>query len=229
LVPADLIPSVVIILFEVIMIKKILLVGGGGHCLSCIEAIRTTNKFSIYGIVDEFKEVGTTIIGCRILGKDEDLNVFLKCCSSALVTVGQINNAKIRVGLFNTLLGLGYDLPVICASTSYVATSAKISQGTIIMHQAMVNANASIGINCIINTKALVEHGSTIGDHSHISTGSIVNGDCTIGKRCFIGSGAVLRQGSVIADDCIVGAGSVVISDLKLPGVYYGNPARLRK
>lgn len=207
---------------------QLLLIGGGGHCLSCMEVLRSTGKYGIHGIVDNHKGIGFTVLDSHVIGTDGDLPFLLKDCKSALITVGQITSATVRVGLFNTLVGLGYTLPAIFASTSYVADSAEISQGSIVMHHALVNVRASIGVNCIINTKALVEHDTTIGDHTHVSTGSIVNGECTIGKRCFIGSGVVIRQGSSIADDCIIGAGAVVTSDLMVPGVYIGTPARLQ-
>ena len=32
--------------------KKIILIGGGGHALSCIDVIEQENKFKIVGIVD---------------------------------------------------------------------------------------------------------------------------------------------------------------------------------
>ena len=36
--------------------KKIFLVGGGGHCLSVIDVIETTNKFKIIGFVDKINK-----------------------------------------------------------------------------------------------------------------------------------------------------------------------------
>ncbi|MBI4309254.1 MAG: acetyltransferase, partial [Candidatus Omnitrophica bacterium] len=35
------------------MVKKnLILIGGGGHCKSCIDVIESENKFKIAGIVD---------------------------------------------------------------------------------------------------------------------------------------------------------------------------------
>ena len=55
-------------------------------------------------------------------------------------------------------------------STEHVSKYAQIEEGSVVMHQAVVNADASIGRGCIINTFANVEHDAKIGDYCHIST-----------------------------------------------------------
>ena len=40
--------------------KQIILIGGGGHCKSCIDVIESTNEFSIAGIVDTKDKIGTS-------------------------------------------------------------------------------------------------------------------------------------------------------------------------
>ena len=37
--------------------KKIILVGAGGHCKSCIDVIEKEKKFKIIGIIDNKKKV----------------------------------------------------------------------------------------------------------------------------------------------------------------------------
>ena len=38
-----------------IFMKKIILLGGGGHCKSCIDVIENENKYKIIGIIDKKK------------------------------------------------------------------------------------------------------------------------------------------------------------------------------
>ncbi len=38
--------------------ENIILVGGGGHCKSCIDVIEQENSFSIVGIVDISEKLG---------------------------------------------------------------------------------------------------------------------------------------------------------------------------
>ena len=208
------------------MSKSILLFGAGGHCASCIEVILSTHSFNIIGIVESPGGKEQEVSGIPVIGTDDDLVDLKEKCGRALITVGFVETVKVRKRLF-TLLGTnGFDLPPIVASSAFKAISCKISDGTILMHQAMVNARASVGRNCIINSKALVEHDARIGDNCHVSTGAIVNGDCIIGEDCFLGSGSVIKHGVGVASGCIIGAGAVVVSYITEPGVYVGNPVR---
>ena len=36
--------------------KKIILIGAGGHCKSCIDVIEEEKKFEIVGIIDNFRK-----------------------------------------------------------------------------------------------------------------------------------------------------------------------------
>jgi UDP-3-O-[3-hydroxymyristoyl] glucosamine N-acyltransferase len=109
-----------------------------------------------------------------------------------------------------------------------VSKYAEIGEGTVVMHQAFVNAGAKIGNNVILNTFSNVEHDAIIGDQCHISTGVMVNGDCKVGNNVFVGSQSVLANGITIDDDIIIGAGSFVRKSLKTKGIYSGNPAILK-
>ena len=206
--------------------KQIILIGGGGHCKSCIDVIESTNEFTVAGLIDSKEKFGESILGYKVIGCDDDLEELSKTYNYALITVGQIKSAKIRVRLFNLLISLGFELPPIIASSAYVSSHATIGHGSIIMHQAMINANADIGVNCIINTKALIEHDSTVGNHCHVSTNSVLNGDVKIGDECFVGSGTTFVNGLTTSNNVFIGINSVVNKKLSEPGIYVGNPIR---
>jgi sugar O-acyltransferase (sialic acid O-acetyltransferase NeuD family) len=190
------------------MKEKILLVGGGGHCKSAIDVIEREGKYNIAGIIDIKENVGKLILGYKIIGCDDDLQKLRKQYKNALVTVGHIKTNKTRIKLFKLLKKYQYILPVIISPLAYVSKYANIKEGTIIMHHALVNANACVGVNCIINTKALVEHDAIIGDHCHIATAAIVNGGVKIKENTFFGSNATSKQLSIIKG--FIKAGSVV-------------------
>lgn len=188
--------------------KKLYLIGGGGHCKSCIDVIEGTNNFIIKGIFDKSENISKRILNYSIIGSDEDLIKFISPENYFLITVGQIKSAEARVRIFENLKTLNANIATVVSLRSYVSKYAKIGKGTIVMHDSFVNANAVIGDNCILNTKSLVEHDSRVADHCHISTGAIVNGDCFIEGECFIGSNAVLREGIRVPAKTIVSAGS---------------------
>lgn len=194
---------------------NILLVGAGGHARSCIDVIELTGLYEIAGFVEKNNSNSNQNLGYSFLGTDDDLSYLRKKYEYAHIAVGQIKNAEIRIKLFQLLRKIGYVLPTISSPRAYISKYAKIGDGTIIMHDAIVNSNARIGNNCIINSKVLVEHDAIIGDHCHIATGAIVNGEVRIGNENFLGSGAVTKQSISIGNKCIIGAGIVVKKNIE--------------
>jgi sugar O-acyltransferase (sialic acid O-acetyltransferase NeuD family) len=208
------------------MKEEIILIGGGGHCKSCIDVIEKENKFRIAGIVDVKDRIFQKVLSYEIIACDEDLKKLTKKYKNFFLTIGQINNVEKRREKFTFLKSLDVKFPVIISPLAYTSKYSFVDEGTIIMHKAFVNANVKIGKNCIINTNAIIEHDSQIGDNCHISTASVVNGECNIGDGTFIGSNSVIFNNVNIIENTIIGAGSVVVRSIDESGVYVGNPAK---
>lgn len=203
------------------MNKPLILVGGGGHCKSVIEAAESAG-YSILGVLDMPEEVGKEILSTKVIGTDEDIPAYV-VEAEFVITVGFIKNPTTRIKLYNKIKDAGGKLATIVASTAYVSKYAEIGEGTVVLHQAFVNAGAKVGKNVILNTATNIEHDAVIGDHCHISTGTMVNGECKVGDRCFIGSQSVLANCISVGDDIIVGAGSFIRKSITEKGIYFGN------
>lgn len=190
--------------------NKILLIGGGGHCRSVIDVVEQENRFQIAGVIDRQELLGTKVLSYEVIGSDDDLPQLAKKYKYALITVGQIKSPNVRIKLFELAKETGFVLPTIISPRAYVSQYATIDEGTVIMHDTLVNANAKVGKNCIINTKALIEHDSSIEDNCHISTGAIINGGVRIEKDCFIGSNVTTKEYITIYEKSFIKAGSLV-------------------
>lgn len=191
--------------------KDIILIGGGGHCRSVIDVIEQEGLFSIAGVVDRSEKLGEEVLNYPIIGSDSDLNSLVKRYQYALVTVGQIKSASLRVSLFNKAVEAGFSMPSIVSPNAYVSKHAILGRGTVVMHGALINAGVAIGDNCIINSKALIEHDCRISEHCHISTNATINGGSLVGKESFIGSGATTRELAIVSDGSFIKAGSLVL------------------
>ena len=190
------------------MKEKIVLIGGGGHCKSVIDVIEQENRYEIIGIVDTKENIGKKVLDYEVIACDDDLETIFETCKNAIITVGQIESNKIRVKLFNKLKQIGFKLPVIISPFAYVSKYSFIGEGTVVMHQVLINANVKIGKNCIINTKALIEHDCVVEDNCHISTASVINGGVVVKENSFFGSNATSKQGIEI--NGFIKAGSLV-------------------
>lgn len=190
--------------------KKLILVGAGGHSKACIDVIEQENIFQIFGLIDLKKNIGKKVLGYPIIDCDENLSKYVSDDTYFFVSIAQIKTAEKRNELFNMLKGLNAKIATIISPLAYVSKHATIGDGTIIMHNAVINASACIGKNCIINSKALIEHDVVINDCCHISTGAIVNGFAVVEKKCFLGSNSVVVNCGFIPEESFVKAGSLV-------------------
>ena len=75
--------------------NKIILVGAGGHCKSCIDVIEDSGKYKIIGLVDKNK-IKRNLFNYPILGNDKNLKEIRKISSHAFVTVGQIRLVLVK-------------------------------------------------------------------------------------------------------------------------------------
>ena len=124
---------------------SIILIGGGGHCKSCIEVIESDGRFRIAGILDLPERKGEEISGYPVIGTDDDIPELAQKHKNFFITMGHIKSPGFRIKMLNYLTGLGVNIPYIVASTAFVSKRAIIGRGTIVMHHCMVNTEAVVG------------------------------------------------------------------------------------
>jgi sugar O-acyltransferase (sialic acid O-acetyltransferase NeuD family) len=195
------------------MPSRLVLVGAGGHARACIDVIEQAGVFRIDGLIGLASETGSRVLGHTVVGTDSLLERLDPREVAAFVAIGQILQPMPRIAAFERLGTCGFQRPVILSPRGYVSPHARVGEGTIIMHGAIVNAGAVIGRNCIINTSALIEHDAQVGDHCHISTHAVLNGGARVLDRSFIGSGCIVRENVQVGADCVVGMGQCIRRD----------------
>lgn len=121
--------------------RGLILIGGGGHCISCIDVIESAKIFKIEGILDREEYIGNSVLGYPIIGTDAEIENLVAQGNHFLITIGQLTAPSVRVKLYQLLSGLNANMPHIISKLSYVSEHAEILDGTIIMHHAMVNGS----------------------------------------------------------------------------------------
>jgi len=194
--------------------ESLILVGGGGHCLSCIDVIEQHGIYRIEGIVDLPEMIHKRVAGYDVIASDNDIPELIAEYKNFMVTLGQIKSPEKRISIYDKISNLGGNFPVIISPNAYVSQHASIEKGTMVFHHALVNAGAKVGKNCIINTRSLIEHNAIIGNHCHISTGTIVNGGVIIGENSFVGSGTVCREYIEIGKGSCIGCNLKILKNV---------------
>lgn len=205
--------------------KKLLLIGGGGHCHSVLDSVLSLNVYEKVGIIDSSDG---SYLSIPVIGADEDIpRLFSEGWTEAFITVGSVGNTNIRRRLYKMVKEIGMKIPTIVDPSAVIGKGVTIREGSFIGKRAVVNVGSSVGICAIINTGAILEHDCIIGDFSHISPGAVLCGQVSVGDNSHVGAGSIIRQLIKIGEETLIGAGSVVVNDISSYVKAYGNPCKV--
>ena len=98
----------------------------------------------------------------------------------------------------------GYRLPALVHPRSYVADSARVADGCMVMAGSIVDVRAVLGEGAVVWPGACINHDSVIGDNTFISPNAVVCGHARVGAHCFIGAGAAIADRREVPDSTFV-------------------------
>lgn len=201
---------------------QIILIGGGGHALSLLEAMPARMHAAGYTAPAPSPRISLEWLGDddAFRGRFAPEQVRMLC---AFVYGGR-PDLQLRRRIIESYAD--YEFATLVAPSAVVTPSAAIGAGCELMHRTVVN-RATLGCHCVVNTGAIVEHDCVIGSNVFIGPGALIGGEVEIGPDCFIGLGACIRNGVRIAAGVTIGMGAVITADITTPGVYV-TASRLR-
>jgi sugar O-acyltransferase (sialic acid O-acetyltransferase NeuD family) len=209
------------------MMERIVLFGGGGHCASVIDAIRSVGGYDVAGVIDSALPMGDEVLGVSVIGSDGDLpRLRSSGVSGFLVTVGSIGDASVRAALVSLALAAGLTPVSVIHGSAVVSPQASVAPGAFVGAVAYVGPRATVGENAIINSGAIIDHDCRIGSLAHVASGAVLSGNVVVGQAAHVGAGASVSQGVSIGERAIIGTGSVVVSDVPPDVTAFGNPCR---
>lgn len=210
--------------------KKMILIGAGGHCKVVIDAILSGNEFEIAGIIDAHKKKGDIVSGVRVIGKDRDLPAYYKKgVSYCMISIGSVGDPRLRVKIAGLAKEIGFVFPNIVHPRAIIASSLRLGVGNFVAPGVVVNSDVILGDFCILNTASVIDHDCVIGDYSHIAPSVTLGGSVYVGARSHVGSGSTVIQGIRIGKDVMIGSGSVVIDDVDDNAVAFGVPCKMMR
>ncbi|SCW81973.1 sugar O-acyltransferase, sialic acid O-acetyltransferase NeuD family [Lachnospiraceae bacterium C10] len=205
------------------MDKKLVLLGGGGHCKSVLDAALRMDIFDSIVITDPNMPVGSEVFGCKVVGTDDCLKQLRRDgFNLAFITVGSVKVSNVREHLVEKAKRHGFAFPIIKDPSAIVSDRVEIGEGTFVGKGVAINADTTVGAHCIINTGAIVEHECRIGDYSHISVGTVLCGAVNVGRNSLVGAGSTVIQCVSVGNNVTVGANSTVLSDVENNSTVYG-------
>ncbi|MDX9929778.1 MAG: acetyltransferase [Bacteroidales bacterium] len=211
--------------------KTIAVIGGVGTALNIIEHItdailKYSAGISLLGIVIDSYEKGSLIAGIPVLGGRDQIPALLD--NSEVMFLFSMYKPEMMKERYRLMESLGIPperYTGFIHPSAYVAGSAIIGRGNIILSNATVNSNVVLGNMNIINCNVTIEHDTVVGNGNFLAAGSTTGARVKIGNHCFIGLNASLRE-EVSVDEVFVGMHSLVLSDFSGVTVA-GVPARV--
>lgn len=202
--------------------KKVVILGGGGHAKVVIELLRGMGEWGIVGCLDP--RASAPVSGAPILGDDRLLpELAREGIRHVCIAVGD-NRVRTRLG--SEAARHNFQWVTATGRKSIISSSTTMGAGTVVMEGAVINADAQIGELAVINTGAIVEHDCHIGAGAHVAPGAILTGGVTLGSLAFVGAGATILPGLTVGAEAVIGAGAVVIRDVPSGETHAGVPAR---
>lgn len=209
--------------------EKIVIIGGGSFLGNLINYIESMEKYEIIGYTDVFDKGSFWEI--PYLGDDSVLaTLYQNGVKNAVIAIGnRLSDTHIKQQVVNKAKSIGFTFPVIHGVNVVVHRGVEIGEGTILRDACVVQTNCKIGRFAMIGDHAIISHDTVIGDYTQVVSGCVLGRGLKIGNSVFFGFSAVVTNDLTIIDGCTIGAQSLVNKDCLIKGLYFGQPAILKK
>lgn len=206
--------------------KKIIIIGSGGHAGVILDLIEQLCGFSVYGFLDSFRPLHSVVLGHSVVGDESDFVTVSEQVDGGIVAIGD-NQKREEIAAKLKKMVPGFPFVSLVHPSAAVSSSAVLGEGTVVMAGAVINPGTAIGKHCIVNTSASIDHDCRIGHYASIAPGAVLGGNVTVGEGTAISLGARVIHSVNIGDQTVIGAGSTVLQHIGSYKVAYGTPAKI--
>lgn len=209
------------------VVQSVCIIGSGGNLLDILDTIEAINRvrhsWSVIGLLDDAREVGSEHLGYRILGPLAKAQSLDDC-----LFVSSIWNERSFRTVHRLLASCGVApdrFATLVHPAASVSSRAKVGRGVLIHQGASIGGNVVIDDHVSIGPGCILGHGTAVRSYTCIAAGAVLSGGVECGANCYVGSASCVRQNLKIGDRALVGLGAVVVKDVEAESVVVGNPA----
>ena len=194
-------------------IERILFIGGGNGAISARECLKSNQ--SIVAVVDD-NQNKLEKFGIKSLGKI-DLNRVQSLYSENSfdsVFITMTSNIELREKYFSFLMNKSIRLSTLIHKQAYIADSASIGQGSLILDSARLGPESYIGELCFVSAFVNIEHHSIVGRNVTFGPGVFLSGEVVIGNNCKFGTGIFVEPKISIGNNCTIASMNLISRDI---------------
>lgn len=176
---------------------RVLVYGAGGFACTVIELLSACGHDPA-GLVDDIRQDADILGNLQAVIRSHPPSEY-----GIALAIGY-NNLIGRWAAWMQARLAGYEAPALIHPRAYVAPSARVAAGCMVMAGALVDVRANVGEATVLWPGVCVSHDTTIGANCFLSPNSTVCGNVSLGANSFVGAGAA------IVDRCEVPASSFI-------------------
>ncbi len=192
--------------------KRLLIVGAGGHGRSVAEAVLAGGIYQLAGFVDDAFPDLRQLWDWPVFGATAGL---IDCRQHADVAIVAIGNNCLREALHNSLAVAGFELATVIHPQAMVSPRAVIGAGTAVMAGAIVGTEAQLGAGVIGNAGAVGDHHCRVEDFGHLGVNAAMAGGAVLGRGAWMQAGCALGYGVRVEDGAVLPPGTAPSLKLK--------------
>lgn len=211
--------------------KKVILIGTGGHAAEVREYINYHNRVSpddfiqIIGFLDENAELHKHYNYPEpYLGTVDNHDIqadieYMFCFANMVYKEKLVKQFKEQGATFFKFIH----------PTALISESSKIGQGVLISHNASVGPMVVVGDFNILNSRCTIGHDTVLGDFNFISPQVSLSGNTKVGNHNMFGVNSATIPGVSLGNNNTIGAGSIITKNVEHNSVVVGVPGKVIK
>lgn len=187
--------------------KRLLIVGAGGHGRSVAEAVLAGGVFQLMGFLDDAVAQTRQVWQWPVFASTAEL---IHCRQHAEAAIVAIGNNGLREALQGRLRAAGFEIATVVHPQAMVSPRASLGAGCAVMAGAIVGTEARLGQGVIVNSGAVVDHHCQVDSFAHLSVRAAMAGGTVLGRAAWMQAGSVLGYGVRVAPGIVLEPGTAL-------------------
>lgn len=163
-----------------------MLIYGSREFAETVAELAVDCGYDVAGFIDDFSP------GPHILGSLEQVRRTHPPNEYTIAMAVGYNHLHARWESWQRAQKAGYRAPPLIHPRAYVAKSATVAEGTMLMAGSLVDVRARVGEIVVAWPGACISHDCVVGENSFISPNATLCGYVNLGPHCFVGAGAAV-------------------------------------
>jgi sugar O-acyltransferase (sialic acid O-acetyltransferase NeuD family) len=201
--------------------KRLLIIGIGGHGRSVAEAVLLATQaqrhgqgqcFELTAFLDDTAQPQQHVWDWPVWGTTAMLH---ECRGRTDAVVVAVGNNSLRAALHQRVHAAGLTLATVIHPTATVSPRAAIGAGSVVMAGAVVGTEAHLGEGVIVNCGAVVDHDCVVEAFAHLGGNASMAGGAILGRGAWMQTGTSLGYGAGLPAEAVLRVGETMFINQK--------------